>query len=90
MLGDVNGDSEESCPEAMARVRIRCSVMCTGWIRLRLELGSGSYVMARVRLRFRVIGRHGLILMLLVWGQVHGPGIMFVLGVGKVYGEGHG
>ena len=48
-VGDVDAFGEGSVPGVRSKVRVRCSVRCTGWIGLRLELGSSYDVKARAR-----------------------------------------
>ena len=51
---DLNSDVEVSGPGARARVRFMCQERYTGRRGLQLQFGSGSYVRAKVRLRFSV------------------------------------
>ena len=58
-MGDVDVDRDGSDPRARAMVRVRCSVSCTGLIRLCLHLGFGSDVRATARFNYSVRVRHG-------------------------------
>lgn len=58
-MGDVNGNCEWSGIGARARVRFRSSVRCSGKMGLWLELWYSFDVRAMVRLRLRVMVRHG-------------------------------
>jgi len=58
-MTDVEADGVGSDKVAMARVRVLCSVRCTGRIGGWTDLGLVSDVRASARLRFRVTVRRG-------------------------------
>ena len=58
-VGDVNVDGEGSGPVARYKVRVLCSLRCTGRIGFWIELGSGSDVRVSARLTFSVKLRRG-------------------------------
>ena len=58
-MGDVNRDGDGSGPVARAKVRVLCSVRCTGRIGFWIELGSGSDVRLSARLTFSGKVRRG-------------------------------
>jgi len=56
---DLEADGVGSDKEARARVRVLCSVRCTGRIGLWTDLGLVSDVRASARLRFRIMVKRG-------------------------------
>lgn len=58
-MGDIYSDGKGSGPVAWARVRVRCSVWCTGKIGLCFDVGNFSDVRVMEKLTFRITVRHG-------------------------------